>query len=73
MGVKPSTHGEPFCRLLSVPAALIGQDRFNHVATKPVEEREKFRWLEKVRGRDVCILLLPAAHFYRLHFVTVAK
>lgn len=53
MGVKPSTHGEPFCGLVSVATVLIGKDRFNAVVAKPVKERDKFRWLKKVRDRDV--------------------
>jgi len=48
IGVKPSAHGEPFGRLVPIPAVLISQNHCNDVAAKLAERREKFWQHEKV-------------------------
>src|SRR5512143_2411386 len=48
IGFKPSAHGEPFGRLVSVPAVLVSQNHFNDVVAKVAERREKFWKHEKI-------------------------
>src|SRR5512138_2709874 len=48
IGFKPSAHGEPFGRLVSVPAVLVSQHHFNDVVAKAAERSEKFWKHEKV-------------------------
>src|SRR5574340_522392 len=50
---KPSAHGEPFGRLVSVPAVLVGQNHLNDVVAEVAERREQFRKHEEV-GDRVC-------------------
>src|SRR5512138_1716209 len=47
IGFKPSAHGEPFGRLISVPTVLVSQNHFNDVIAKVAEQREKFWKHEK--------------------------
>jgi hypothetical protein len=48
IGFKPSAHGEPFGRLVSVPTVLVSQNHFNNIVAKVAERREKFWKHEKV-------------------------
>src|SRR5512143_72840 len=48
IGFKPSAHGEPFGRLVSVPVVLASQNHFNDVVAKAAERGEKFWKDEKV-------------------------
>jgi len=48
LGFKPSAHGEPFGRFVSVPAILVSQNHFNDVVAKVAERREKFWKQEEV-------------------------
>jgi hypothetical protein len=48
IGFKPSAHGEPLGRFVSVPAVLVCQNHFHDVVAKVAERREKFRKQEKV-------------------------
>ncbi len=48
IGFKPSAHGKPFGRLVSVPAVLVSQNHFNDVVAKVAERREKLRKHEKL-------------------------
>jgi hypothetical protein len=43
IGFKPSAHGEPLGRLVSVPAVLVGQNHFNDVVAEAAERREELR------------------------------
>ena len=51
IGFKPSAHGEPFGRLISVPTVLVGQNHFHDVAAKLAEGREKVWKQQKIPMR----------------------
>ena len=48
IGFKPSAHGEPFGRLVSILTVLVSQNHFNDIIAKATERREKFWKHEKV-------------------------
>ena len=59
---KPSAHGEPFGRLVSVPTVLISQNHFNNVVTQAAERRDQFWQHKEVRD---CVCQTPLGNIFR--------